>query len=299
MQTKEIRGTIEQGTIIVSINTTESNCKDAKAIMDYYLQGKNNYQVFVYLQIGNSDELHTIFDNTIECQYSKLEDWFKQCLKNGVKSGSLRKLFKSYDTRLNNGNTLQNYEVAESILLNNTECGYTTAVNWEILNLIFNDCMNRKIKNISLSTGIIVRSDCFEDVIRTSIIGSTISVITFIKNLGLEKTQYYECEVTYDKLVTSIKIKMMKNGEELTVNVSIKHNNRLAERKFESFIISKASRVNFINREMDVQAPMMNIQMIDALTLDRNISLATGIQSDQFSNFYWQNLGRDGQNNLF
>lgn len=299
MQTKEIRGTIEQGTIIVSINTTESNCKDAKAIMDYYLQGKNNYQVFVYLQIGNSDELHTIFDNTIECQYSKLEDWFKQCLKNGVKSGSLRKLFKSYDTRLNNGNTLQNYEIAESILLNSTECGYTTAVNWEILNLVFNDCMNKKIKNISLSTGIIVRSDCFEDVIRISIIGSTISVITFIKNLGLEKTQYYDCEVTYDLLVTSIKLKMVENGKQLVINVNIKHSNRLLERELESFIISKASKVVFINKEIDVQAPMMNMQLRDALSLDRNMSLSTGMQSNQFSNFYWQNLGRGEQDNLF
>lgn len=299
MQTKEIRGTVDSGTIIIGVNTTESGVKAGKAIMDYYLQGKNNYQVFVYLQIGNSDELHTIFDNIIECQYSKLEDWFKQCLKNGVKSGSLRKLFKSYDTKLNNGNTLQNYEIAESILLNNTECGYTTAVNWEILNLVFNDCMNKKVKNISLSTGIIIRSDCFEDVIRTSIIGSTISVITFIKNLGLEKTQYYDCEVTYDSLVTSIKLKMIENGEELTINVSIKHNNRLAERELESFIISKATRVKFINREMDVQAPMMSIQMRDALTLDRNISLSTGIQSDQFCNYYWQSLGRNRQNNLF
>ena len=299
MQTKEIRGTIDNGTIIVSINTTESGVKAGKAIMDYYLQGKNNYQIFVYLQIGNSDELHTIFDNIIECQYSKLEDWFKQCLKNEVKSGSLRKLFKSYDTRLNNGNTLQNYEVAESILLNNTECGYTTAVNWEILNLIFNDCMNRKIKNISFSTGIIVRNDCFENVIRTTIIGSTISVITFIKNLGLEKTQYYDCEVTYDKLVTSIKLKMMENGKQLVINVNIKHSNRLLERELESFIISKASKVVFINKEIDVQAPMMNMQLRDALSLDRNMSLSTGTQSNQFSNFYWQNLGRDGQSNLF
>lgn len=299
MQIKEIMGTIESGTIIVGVNTTESGVKAGKAIMDYYMQDKNRYQVFAYLQIGTNDELYTIFDDIIECYYSKLEDWFKQCIKNGVKSGSLRKLFKSYDTKLNNGNTLQNYEIAESILLNNTECGYTTAVNWEIINLVFNDCMNKKVKNISLSTGIIIRSDCFEDVIRTSIIGSTISVITFIKNLGLEKTQYYDCEVTYDSLVTSIKLKMIENGEELTINVSIKHNNRLAERELESFIISKATRVKFINREMDVQAPMMSIQMRDALTLDRNISLSTGIQSDQFSNFYWQNLGRGGQDNLF
>lgn len=299
MQTKEIRGTIASGTIIIGVNTTESGCKDAKAIMDYYLQEKNMYQVFVYLQIGNNDELHTIFDNIIECQYSKLEDWFKQCLKNGVKNGSLRKLFKQYHASISNGNTLQNYEIAETILIDCTECGYNTAVNWEMLNIVFNDCMNKKAKKIVLSTGIIVRSNCFENVIRTTIIGSTISVITFIRNLGLEKTQYYDCEVTYDKLVTSIKIKMMKNGEELTVNVSIKHNNRLAEREFESFIISKASRVNFINREMDIQAPMMNIQMTDALTIDRNISLSTGIQSDQFSNYYWQSLGRNRQNNLF
>lgn len=294
MQTKEIRGTIDSGTIIIGVNTTESGVREGKTIMDYYLQEKNMYQVFVYLQIGNNDELYTIFDNIIECQYSKLEDWFKQCLKNGVKKGSLRKLFKQYDASINNGNTLQNYEIAETILIDSTE--YTTAVNWKLLNQVFNDCIYKKI---SLSTGIIVRNDCFENVIRTTIIGSTISVITFIRNLGLEKTQYYDCEVTYDKLVTSIKIKMMKNGEELTVNVSIKHNNRLAEREFESFIISKASRVNFINREMDIQAPMMNIQMTDALTIDRNISLSTGIQSDQFSNYYWQSLGRNRQNNLF
>lgn len=299
MQTKEIRGTIDNGTIIIGVNTTESNCKDAKAIMDYYLQEKNMYQVFVYLQIGNNDELYTIFDNIIECQYSKLEDWFKQCLKNGVKNGSLRKLFKQYDASINNGNTLQNYEIAETILIDCTECGYNTAVNWEMLNIVFNDCINKKAKKISLSTGIIVRNDCFENIIRTSIIGSTISVITFIKNLGLEKTQYYDCEVTYDSLVTSIKLKMMENGKQLVINVNIKHSNRLLERELESFIISKASKVVFINKEIDVQAPMMNMQLRDVLSLDRNISLSTGIQSDQFSNYYWQSLRRNGQNNLF
>lgn len=299
MQTKEIRGTIDSGTIIIGVNTTESGVREGKAIMDYYLQEKNMYQVFVYLQIGKSDELYTVFDNIIECQYSKLEDWFKQCLKNGVKNGSLRKLFKQYDASINNGNTLQNYEIAETILIDSTECGYNTAVNWEMLNIVFNDCINKKVQKVSLSTGIIVRNDCFENVIRTTIIGSTISVITFIKNLGLEKTQYYDCEVTYDKLVTSIKLKMMENGKQLAVNVSIKHNNRLAERELESFIISKATRVKFINREMDVQAPMMSIQMRDALTLDRNISLSTGIQSNQFCNYYWQSLGRNRQNNLF
>ena len=299
MQTKEIRGTIEQGTIIIGVNTTESGVKEGKAIMDYYLQEKNMYQVFVYLQIGNNDELYTIFDNIIECQYSKLEDWFKQCLKDAVKNGSLRKLFKQYDANINNGNTLQNYEIAEAILIESTDYGYNTAVNWKILNEVFNDCMNKKVKKVSLSVDIIIRSRCFENVIGTTIIGSTISVITFIRNLGLEKTQYYDCEVTYDKLVTGIKLKMIENGKQLAVNVSIKHNNRFVERELESFIISKASKLDFINRELSIHVPMMNMQMGDALALDRKISLSTGVQSTQFSNFYWQGLGRKGQNGLF
>ena len=89
MQIKAINGDLTRGTILAGINTTESGVKSGKTIMDYYLQGKNRYQVFAYLQIGNSDELYTIFDNTIDCQYSKLEDWFKQCLKNCIRDGGL------------------------------------------------------------------------------------------------------------------------------------------------------------------------------------------------------------------
>ena len=55
MQIKAINGDITRGTILAGINTTESGVKSGKAIMDYYLQGKNRYQIFAYLQIGNSD----------------------------------------------------------------------------------------------------------------------------------------------------------------------------------------------------------------------------------------------------
>lgn len=299
MQIKAIKGDITRGTILAGINTTESGVKSGKAIMDYYLQEKNKYQVFVYLQIGNSDELYTIFDNTIECQYSKLEDWFKQCLKNCIRDGGLRKLFRTYENTLNNGNTLQSYKTPETILIDITENGYNSAVNWEALNRVFNDCMNKKVQRISLNTSIIVRSNGFESEIGTSIIGSTISVITFIKKLGLEQVQYYDCEITYDKLITSIKLKMKENGKQLTVNININHSNRLAERELESFIVSKANRVNFINKERDVQTPIMNMQLRDALYLDRNMSLSSGMQVNQFSNYYWQNLGRNKQGNLF
>lgn len=299
MQIKAINGDLARGTILAGINTTESGVKSGKAIMDYYLQEKNKYQVFVYLQIGNSDELYTVFDNTIECQYSKLEDWFKQCLKNCIKDGGLRKLFRTYENTLNNGNTLQSYKTAETILIDITESGYNSAVNWEALNRVFNDCMNKKVQRISLNTSIIVRSNGFESEIGTSIIGSTISVITFIKKLGLEQVQYYDCEITYDKLITSIKLKMKESGKQLAVNININHSNRLAERELESFIVSKANRVNFINKERDVQTPMMNMQLRDALYLDRNMSLSSEMQVNQFSNYYWQNLGRNEQSNLF
>lgn len=299
MQIKAINGDLTRGTILAGINTTESGVKSGKAIMDYYLQEKNKYQVFVYLQIGNSDELYTIFDNTIECQYSKLEDWFKQCLKNCIRDGGLRKLFRTYENTLNNGNTLQSYKTPETILIDITENGYNSAVNWEALNRVFNDCMNKKVQRISLNTSIIVRSNGFESEIGTSIIGSTISVITFIKKLGLEQVQYYDCEITYDKLITSIKLKMKESGKQLAVNININHSNRLAERELESFIVSKANRVNFINKERDVQTPMMNMQLRDALYLDRNMSLSSEMQVNQFSNYYWQNLGRNEQSNLF
>lgn len=299
MQIKAINGDLTRGTILAGINTTESGVKSGKAIMDYYLQGKNRYQVFAYLQIGNSDELYTIFDNTIDCQYSKLEDWFKQCLKNCIKDGGLRKLFRNYENTLNNGNTLQSYEITESILIETAENGYNSAVNWEVLNRVFNDCMNKKIQRISLNTSIIVRSSDYESEIGTSIIGSTIGVITFIKKLGLEQAQYYDCEITYDKLITSIKLKMKESGKQLAVNININHDNRLAERELESFIVSKANRVNFINKENDVQTPMMNMQLRDALNLDKNISLSSGMQTTQFSNYYWQKLGRNRQGNLF
>lgn len=299
MQIKEIKGDMLKGTILTGINTTESGVKSGKAIMDYYLQGKNTYQVFVYLQIGNTDELYTIFDNIIECQYSKLEDWFKQCLKNCVKTGSLRKLFRTYENSLNNGNTLQSYETPETILIDITENGYNSAVNWEALNRVFNDCMNKKVQRISLNTSIIVRSNNFESEIGTSIIGSTIGVITFIKKLGLEQVQYYDCEITYDKLITNIKLKIKESGKQLVVNININHNNRLAERELESFIVSKASSVNFINKEKDIQTPMMNMQLRDALNLDKNMSLSSGMQTNQFSNYYWQNLGRNKQSNLY
>ena len=299
MQIKAINGDLTRGTILAGINTTESGVKSGKAIMDYYLQGKNRYQVFAYLQIGNSDELYTIFDNTIECQYSKLEDWFKQCLKNCIRDGGLRKLFRNYENTLNNGNTLQSYEITESILIETAENGYNSAVNWEVLNKVFNDCMNKKVQRISLNTSIIVRSNGFESEIGTSIIGSTISVITFIKKLGLEQAQYYDCEITYDKLITSIKLKMKESGKQLVVNININHDNRLAERELESFIVSKANRVIFINKENDVQTPMMNMQLRDALNLDKNISLSSGMQTTQFSNYYWQNLGRNKQSHLY
>lgn len=299
MQIKAINGDITRGTILAGINTTESGVKSGKAIMDYYLQGKNRYQVFAYLQIGNSDELYTIFDNTIECQYSKLEDWFKQCLKNCIRDGGLRKLFRTYENTLNNGNTLKNYEIAKTILIDITENGYNSAVNWEVLNKVFNYCMNKKIQRISLNTSIIVRSGGFESEIETSLIGSTIGVITFIKKLGLEQAQYYDCEITYDKLITSIKLKMKENDKQFIINININHNNRLAERELESFIVSKANRVIFINKENDVQTPMMNMQLRDALYLDKNMSLSSGMQTTQFSNYYWQNLGRNKQSNLF
>ena len=299
MQIKAIKGDITRGTILAGINTTESGVKSGKAIMDYYLQGKNRYQIFAYLQMGNSDELYTIFDNIIECQYSKLEDWFKQCLKNCIKDGGLRKLFRAYENTLNNGNTLKNYEITESILIETAENGYNSAVNWEVLNKVFNDCMNKRVQRISLNTSIIVRSGGFESEIGTSIIGSTISVITFIKKLGLEQAQYYDCEITYDKLITSIKLKMKESGKQLVVNININHDNRLAERELESFIVSKANRVIFINKENDVQTPMMNMQLRDALNLDKNMSLSSGMQTNQFSNYYWQNLGRNKQSNLF
>lgn len=299
MQVKSNNGNINKGTIIVGINTTESGVKSGKAIMDYYLQGKNRYQIFAYLQMGKSDELYTIYDNTIECQYSKLEDWFKQCLKNCIRDGGLRKLFRTYENTLNNGNTLKNYEITESILIETTENGYNSAVNWEVLNRVFNDCMNKKVQKISLNTSIIVRSSGFESEIETSIIGSTIGVITFIKKLGLEQAQYYDCEITYDKLITNIKLKMKESGKQFVINININHSNRLAERELESFIVSKANSVNFINKEKDIQAPMMNMQLRDALNLDKNISLSSGMQTTQFSNYYWQNLGRNGQGNLF
>lgn len=298
MQIKAIKGDITRGTILAGINTTESGVKSGKAIMDYYLQGKNRYQIFAYLQMGNSDELYTIFDNIVECPYSKLEDWFKQCLKNCIRDGGLRKLFRAYEKTLNNGNTLQSYEIAESILIDITENGYNSAVNWEALNRVFNDCMNKKVQRISLNTSIIVRSG-FENEIKTSIIGSTVGVITFIKKLGLEQAQYYDCEITYDKLITSIKLKMKESSKQLVVNININHSNRLAERELESFIVSKASSVNFINREKDVQTPMMNMQLRDALNLDKNMSLSSGMQTNQFSNYYWQNLGRNKQSNLY
>lgn len=299
MQIKAIKGDITRGTILAGINTTESGVKSGKAIMDYYLQGKNRYQIFAYLQMGNSDELYTIYDNTIDCQYSKLEDWFKQCLKNCIRDGGLRKLFRTYENTLNNGNTLQSYEIAESILIDITENGYNSAVNWEALNRVFNDCMNKKVQKISLNTSIIVRSSGFESEIGTSLIGSTIGVITFIKKLGLEQAQYYDCEVTYDKLITNIKLKIKESGKQLVVNININHNNRLAERELESFIVSKASSVNFINKEKDIQTPMMNMQLRDALYLDKNMSLSSGMQTTQFSDYYWQNLGRNKQSNLF
>lgn len=299
MQIKAINGDITRGTILAGINTTESGVKSGKTIMDYYLQEKNKYQVFVYLQIGNSDELYTIFDNTIECQYSKLEDWFKQCLKNCIRDGGLRKLFRTYENTLNNGNTLKNYEITESILIETAENGYNSAVNWEVLNRVFNDCMNKKVQRISLNTSIIVRSSGFESEIETSLIGSTIGVITFIKKLGLEQVQYYDCEITYDKLITNIKLKMKESDKQFIINININHNNRLAERELESFIVSKANSVNFINKENDVQTPMMNMQLRDALNLDKNISLSSGMQTNQFSNYYWQNLGRNKQSNLF
>lgn len=299
MQIKAIKGDITRGTILAGINTTESGVKSGKAIMDYYLQGKNRYQIFAYLQMGNSDELYTIFDNIVECQYSKLEDWFKQCLKNCIRDGGLRKLFRAYENTLNNGNTLQSYETPETILIDITENGYNSAVNWEALNRVFNDCMNKKVQRVSLNTSIIVRSNNFESEIGTSIIGSTIGVITFIKKLGLEQVQYYDCEITYDKLITSIKLKMKESSKQLVVNININHSNRLAERELESFIVSKASSVNFINREKDVQTPMMNMQLRDALNLDKNMSLSSGMQTNQFSNYYWQNLGRNKQNHLY
>lgn len=299
MQIKAINGDLTRGTILAGINTTESGVKSGKAIMDYYLQGKNRYQVFAYLQMGNSDELYTIFDNIVECHYSKLEDWFKQCLKNCIRDGGLRKLFRNYENNLNNGNTLKNYGIVKTILIDITENGYNSAVNWEALNKVFNDCMNKRVQRISLNTSIIVRNNSFESEIGTSIIGSTISVITFIKKLGLEQAQYYDCEITYDKLITNIKLKIQESGKQLVVNININHNNRLAERELESFIVSKASSVNFINREKDIQTPMMNMQLRDALNLDKNMSLSSGMQTNQFSNYYWQNLGRNGQGNLF
>ena len=200
---------------------------------------------------------------------------------------------------MNNGNTLQSYEITESILIETAENGYNSAVNWEVLNRVFNDCMNKKIQRISLNTSIIVRSNGFESEIGTSLIGSTIGVITFIKKLGLEQAQYYDCEITYDKLITSIKLKMKESGKQLVVNININHDNRLAERELESFIVSKANRVIFIKKENDVQTPMMNMQLRDALNLDKNISLSSGMQTTQFSNYYWQNIGRNGQGNLF
>lgn len=299
MQIKAIKGDITRGTILAGINTTESGVKSGKAIMDYYLQGKNRYQIFAYLQMGNSDELYTIFDNTIECQYSKLEDVFKQCLKNCIRDGGLRKLFRAYENTLNNGNTLKNYEITESILIETAENGYNSAVNWEVLNKVFNDCMNKKVQRISLNTSIIVRSSGFESEVGTSLIGSTVGVITFIKKLGLEQAQYYDCEITYDKLITNIKLKIKESGKQLVVNININHNNRLAERELESFIVSKASSVNFINKEKDVQTSMMNMQLRDALNLDKNMSLSSGMQTNQFSNYYWQNLGRNKQSNLY
>lgn len=299
MQIKAIKGDITRGTILAGINTTESGVKSGKAIMDYYLQGKNRYQIFAYLQMGNSDELYTIFDNIVECQYSKLEDWFKQCLKNCIRDGGLRKLFRAYENTLNNGNTLQSYETPETILIDITESGYNSAVNWEALNRVFNDCLNKKVQRITLNTSIIVRSNDFESEIGTSIIGSTIGVITFIKRLGLEQVQYYDCEIAYDRLITSIKLKIKESGKQLVVNININHNNRLAERELESFIVSKASSVNFINREKDVQTPMMNMQLRDALNLDKNMSLSSGMQTNQFSNYYWQNLGRNKQSNIY
>lgn len=298
MQTREVTGTIERGTIIVGVNTTESGVKGAKAIMDYYIQDKNKYQIFAYLQIGDNDNLHTIFDNIIECQYSKLEDWFKQCIKDDIKRGNLRKLFKNYEVRLNNGITFQNYEVAEAILLDDTDNGYNTAINWNILNVVFNDCMNKKIKKISLSADIVVRSGCFENVIRTTIIGNTVGVITFIKSLGSERSQYYDCEVTYDSIITSIKLKMMESGKQLDINVSIIHSNRFAERELESFIISKANSVKFINKESSIREPLRDMQVRDAIELDTKISLSTGVESTQFSDFFWRNLGRRGQYGL-
>lgn len=299
MQIRQIKGDIEKGTLIIGINTTESGCNDVKAIMDYYIQEKNRYLIYVYLQIADNEEIHNIFDNIIKCQYSKLENWFKQYLKDNISNGNLRQECKIYYERLNNGMKTMHYSVEQAILINTVGNQYNTQINWSDLNKVFNDCMNNKVKNISLSTSIVMKNVDFEGEIEASFIGSTVGVITLIKKLGLLVSTYDKCEVTYDKLFTSISIIMSESDKQLVVNVHIKHNNRLQERILEDFIISKANEITFTNRENEVHTPMKDLSLKDCIKLDNKLSLSSGRTITQFTDLYWQWLGMNKQISLF
>ena len=191
------------------------------------------------------------------------------------------------------------YSVEQALLINYIGNQYDTQINWSDLNKVFNDCMNNKVKNISLSTRIGMKNMDFVEEIEVSFIGSTIGVITFIKKFGLIISHYDECKVTYDKLFTSISIIMSERDKQLVVNVHIKHNNRLQERILEDFIISKANKIIFTNRENEVHTPIKDLSLKDCIKLDNKLSLSSGRAVTQFTDLYWQWLGMSKQISLF
>lgn len=291
MQVKSNNGNINKGTIIVGVNTTESGCKDTKVIMDYYIQDKNKYQIYVYLQIKDSDSLRTLFDGTVDCYYSQLENWIKHYINVMMSNGSLRRVVREYRKSLEQIPKFQAFTIDQALLIDYSSNNFKIAVIWSEINKIFKYCQEQKIKRISLAGNIIMRKNGMCDAIEAVIMGNTVDVLTIIEWLCIEKLPYYKCEISYDIHYTLIKLIVTEGGKQFVVDVKINHNNRLIVRVVEQYIINKAVKVKYLTSDNDDYDYMYNMSYQDAIELDKKISLSTGKECSLYSDYVWQRMG--------
>ena len=146
--------------------------------------------------------------------------------------------------------------------------------------------MTVRVKNISLSTDVIMRNGDNNEYIEVYLNGPTIGIITLFKYLTIEQAPYYVSQFTYDNWCTYIKILFNESGKQFVINICIKHHNRLYERDLECFIASKSKRVNYINNDWDTHNTLEELSYWDAMILDEELSLSLREDISIFTDMY-------------
>lgn len=212
---------LNYGTIEIGVNTTESGYKNAFVACDYIFIDKNKYEVGIYLQIDGFDCFYTMFRGNLECQYSKIEDWFKQTLRAEVNKGNLRKLFRAYVDEYNS--VPYRYEIYNMPVLFNVN-GYvhkTVAINWQEMNKIFKDCSDKGVTELTIYTSLNFTKYSSNHEIKVRISGETGLVRKVIGLLSEPDKTTNNCHLTIYEKKSTIIFLFNINGRQSEVKIEL------------------------------------------------------------------------------